>query len=295
MDALNKLSLLAKQLLVFDAQGWAEHDYAEVFAKSRADLERYSPRALSDADLLVLGCGYNYPDVLLYAPHVRSAAGVDVLSAYHRDGLRASLRAAWASEGHRGYQLLDALCKRVHYRRYYRHLSRLAGEPLDQQTPQIQSYDGTHLPWPDESLDLVISNAVFEHVADCPAVVADLARVTRPGGISYHLWHNYYSYTGGHQPPSLCAQAPWGHLRGIHHKRGLNRLRPQEIERTFSARFEILDLFAVDAHHHKRGVDAAYQPDHAAALTPEIARELADYDRDLLLTRAYLIVARKPA
>jgi len=295
MAALNKLSLLAKQLLVFDAQGWAQHDYAEVFAKSRADLERYSQQPLSEADLLVLGCGYNYPDVLLYAPQVRSTAGVDVLSAFHRDGLCTSLQTAWASEGHRGYQLLDALSKRVHYRRYYRHLARLVDAPLDHRTPQIQSYDGTHLPWPNESLDLVISNAVFEHVADCPAVVADLARVTRPGGISYHLWHNYYSYTGGHQPPSLCSQAPWGHLRGIHHKSGLNHLRPEEIERAFAERFEVLDLFAVDAHHNKRGVDAAYQPDHAAALTPEIERELADYDRDLLLTRAHLIVARKPA
>jgi len=291
----NKLSLLAQQLLVFDAQGWAQHDFYDVFARSRADLERYSQRPLSEADLLVLGCGYNYPDVLLYAPSVRSASGVDVLPAYYRDGLGASLRAAWSAGGHRGYQIAAALGRRVHFRRYYRHLARLTDGSLDHRTPQIESYDGTHLPWADEHFDLVISNAVFEHVAECPAVVADLARVTRPGGISYHLWHNYFSYTGGHQPPRLCAQAPWGHLRGIHHKSGLNRLRPSEIERAFSERFEILDLFSVDTHHQKRGVDADYQPDHADALTPEIERELAEYDQDLLLTRAYLIVARKPA
>ena len=287
--------LVARQLLTFDAEGWARHDYADVYRKTRADLERYALEPLAESSLLVFGCGYNYPDVALFSASVREVAGVDVLGAYYRNGLRATLRAIPRNARRKSLAILGALCKRIHYRRYYRHLERLSGVAIDHAALHLETYDGTHLPWPDASFDVVISNAVLEHVADCEQVVADLARITRPGGISYHLWHNYYSYTGGHMPPALCEQAPWGHLRGIHHKRDLNHLTPQAIESAFGQRFELLDCFAVDVQHNKRGVDAAYQPDHAAALTPEIAAELRDYDRDLLLTRAYLLVARKPA
>jgi SAM-dependent methyltransferase len=46
---------------------------------------------------------------------------------------------------------------------------------------------------PDGSFDLVLSNAVLEHVLDLPAVCRELARVTRIGGLNSHQidfrWH----------------------------------------------------------------------------------------------------------
>jgi len=45
-------------------------------------------------------------------------------------------------------------------------------------------------PWPydDESLDVVVSNNVLEHVFDRPAFFAELARTLRPGGFSVHVF-----------------------------------------------------------------------------------------------------------
>lgn len=42
--------------------------------------------------------------------------------------------------------------------------------------------DARRLPLPDGSVDVVVAGEVLEHVPDLPAVVAELARVLRPGG-----------------------------------------------------------------------------------------------------------------
>jgi SAM-dependent methyltransferase len=44
---------------------------------------------------------------------------------------------------------------------------------------------GDRLPLPDQSLDVVVFNHIYEHVVDPDAVVAELGRVLRPGGVMY--------------------------------------------------------------------------------------------------------------
>ena len=52
--------------------------------------------------------------------------------------------------------------------------------------------DGTELPFEDGSFDLAFAVCVLHHVAppDRPAFVAELARVTRPGGLTVVFEHN---------------------------------------------------------------------------------------------------------
>lgn len=290
---IHKFGLLASQLLCFDAAAWAQHDCGEVFCKSRRDITALLEKPLSEAAVLVLGCGYNYPDVILYASEAHRAEGVEVLSAFYRDGLRATYQDLASRESHRVLAFLEAASKQHHYRRYYRQLERVSGIAPVHKNLHLHSYAGDKLPFDDDSFDVVLSNAVLEHVQDCDQVTAELARITRPGGITHHLWHNYYSFSGGHMPESVCRQHPWGHLRGKYNKRGLSKLRPEQMRAFFAPYFRVLSLYGIDARHNKQGIDPEFEYEHPELLSAELAHELRDYPRDLLLTRAYLIVGRK--
>jgi len=57
---------------------------------------------------------------------------------------------------------------------------------------------GETLPFASESMDLVCSFTVFEHVAAPPAVLAEAVRVLKPGGHLHFTFPNYGSWWEGH-------------------------------------------------------------------------------------------------
>jgi SAM-dependent methyltransferase len=54
------------------------------------------------------------------------------------------------------------------------------------------------LPFDDSSIDVVISDQVFEHVLNYPQAVAELHRITRPGGFFLHAFPSRYRPLEGH-------------------------------------------------------------------------------------------------
>jgi len=67
--------------------------------------------------------------------------------------------------------------------------------------------DGFWLPVADASADVCFSSNVLEHVADPPGLIEEMIRATKPGGIIYLSFTNWYSPWGGHE------MSPW-HLLG---------------------------------------------------------------------------------
>src|SRR5437870_2598827 len=63
--------------------------------------------------------------------------------------------------------------------RYLRQLERLLGHPLGGPSPRLLRMGAEKLPLPDNSVDAIISNNVFEHIADVPAVVKEIRRVLK--------------------------------------------------------------------------------------------------------------------
>jgi SAM-dependent methyltransferase len=59
------------------------------------------------------------------------------------------------------------------------------------------------LPVADAAADVCFSSNVLEHVRDPAQMLAEMIRVTRPGGLIYAAFTNWYSPWGGHE------MAPW--------------------------------------------------------------------------------------
>lgn len=67
--------------------------------------------------------------------------------------------------------------------------------------------DGYWLPVADGSADVCFSSNVLEHVPDPGGLIDEMIRVTKPGGVIYLSFTNWYSPWGGHE------MSPW-HLLG---------------------------------------------------------------------------------
>jgi SAM-dependent methyltransferase len=82
--------------------------------------------------------------------------------------------------------------------------------------PTILQRDATATGFGDETFDCIVSFSVFEHLPEPEAVVREIDRLLRPGGVSYHLVHPYTSDSGAHDARSFIPDHPlpyWCHLR----------------------------------------------------------------------------------
>lgn len=77
--------------------------------------------------------------------------------------------------------------------------------------------DGTRLPFVDGTFDVACSSNVLEHVPDPLALVAEMARVTRPGGLVFANYTLWLSPWGGHET------SPWHFLGGAQAMRRYER------------------------------------------------------------------------
>ncbi len=74
----------------------------------------------------------------------------------------------------------------------------LDGTAIPNSLLNMRFYDGRRFPIEDESVDIVWSNCVLEHVSDHKAVFDEVWRVLRPGGVAVHIIHlqDHHTFTG---------------------------------------------------------------------------------------------------
>jgi SAM-dependent methyltransferase len=86
--------------------------------------------------------------------------------------------------------------------------------------PTLQTMDAGDMDFSDAEFDVVYSFSVFEHLDDPTAVVREVARVLRPGGVAILHVHPFTSENGAHDPRHMSgdrADLPeWAHLRPEH-------------------------------------------------------------------------------
>ncbi|HEY8746538.1 MAG TPA: class I SAM-dependent methyltransferase [Tepidisphaeraceae bacterium] len=126
----------------------------------------------------------------------------------------------------------------------------LASEIRDQlngirvQDLNFAEMDAAQLSFPSASFDLVYLRAVFEHLPDPAAVLAEIRRVLKANGALVILLHLYTSYSGCHDARILTGNKErlplWPHLRPQHQhlvqeNAYLNKLRLSEWRALFAS------------------------------------------------------------
>ena len=82
--------------------------------------------------------------------------------------------------------------------------------------------DGYWLPVRDGGADVTFSSNVLEHVPDPMGLIEEMIRVTRPGGLVYLSFCNWYSPWGGHE------MSPWHYLGSAYAERRYLRRHRRE-------------------------------------------------------------------
>jgi SAM-dependent methyltransferase len=85
-----------------------------------------------------------------------------------------------------------------------------------------------------ESMDVVVSWEVLEHITKPNDAFKEMSRILKKGGFAFHEYNPFFSVDGGH---SLCTlDFPWGHARLSNEdfERYLDEFRPEQKEVSLS-------------------------------------------------------------
>ena len=162
---------------------WVHSHYIGVVDQF-AEFVTHTGLTLNDKSLLDIGCGDCITDYGLLRLPLRQVAGLDIVPAEHK--------------------MLPDLPERI----------RKAGlvPPTDLARFSHTHYDGTHMPFDDQSFDIVYSWSAFEHVTEVEQVLAEIKRVMKDDGFAFiQVFPWFHSRHGSHLSDHIAT--PFFHLR----------------------------------------------------------------------------------
>lgn len=229
----------------------ARHDYQNVFCKAMRDLRPFGIASLTDKRVLDLGCGQRFPFALLLAANGADVTALDI-DYVQPDFLPV---AAWRIFQHSGLKrAAKSITRRLLFdRKYYHTLEFCAERPFKSASSRISFVvadpNSSRYSLSSNYFDLIVSNAVVEHIKDISGFVSEIHRLLKREGIFHAIIHNFYSLSGGHnlewaypdENPSTKVP-PWDHLRGNKFPPFvyLNRLKPDKYLTAFKKYLKIL-------------------------------------------------------
>ena len=179
---------------------WTDGDYAAAAQKKIERLEKLRAKlAASGTDLascsvLDLGCGAGIDTLLLALHPARRVVGIDLAFPLLADD----------EQGERTRRLAREVLDQLDIREDVEDVIAASGLRFERMTAAEMAFE-------DRTFDLVISRAVLEHVSPIGHVLAETARVTRPGALLWHSIDPYYWLKGCHK--SGLVDLPWAHAR----------------------------------------------------------------------------------
>jgi SAM-dependent methyltransferase len=146
--------------------------------------------------------------------------------------------------------------------------------------------DGLQLPVRDGAADIAFSSNVLEHVPDPMRLIGEMIRVTRPGGLIYLAFTNWYSPWGGHE------MSPWHYLGPGFAERRYRRHYQRQPKHRVGATLFPLHVGHVLSALRRRGdieiVDARpryYPPWCRSLVAVPVLREVATWNLLLIMRR----------
>ncbi|MCB0210632.1 MAG: class I SAM-dependent methyltransferase [Anaerolineae bacterium] len=164
---------------------------------------------------------------------------------------------------------------------YYQALAQQTKMPLSWKKVKIDLADVTRLKLPDNRFDAVICTDYLQHAPDVVGLLAEAARVLKPGGL---LLADIRPFAGLHGAFETV-DAPWGHLHSAFVStidKPLNRWRAHRFRVALEESFTIEQWLSED------------NPQADKLLTPERLAELADdYQAEELRCQKIIVVAKR--
>jgi SAM-dependent methyltransferase len=265
----------------------------EVRKADDALAERVLGRPIEGLDLLDIGTGTLASQALYFACRGNRVTSIDLEQQTAGWDVRQYVD-LWRHNGPR--RALKTLARNVIGldRAYPRALVRQMG--LSARPPlTLLRMNAQQLAFPDASFDVVHSYDVLEHVEDLGAVLREVARVLRPGGLAYLVVmpytcengaHDYRQISGGRRDLPLWAHLRPAHAASVQPGAYVNKLGLEDVRRLAAEHLPGAEIGA------PRAADPTL-PDKLRVLRAE--GELAGYTDEELLAVRMQIFWRKPA
>lgn len=272
-----------------DQEFQAKRD-SETYLRFKKMIDRYANK---QPKILDIGCGMRLPFLMQFTQDGYNIIGTEVVAT----GPRFSLYKYYYSLKHGNFfNIIENLAwDCLLCGRYHKELSKIRGNKIGNKEirkSKLLFHPPDEINLPNNYVDVIITNSVFEHVKDTMALLIEMNRLLEPNGIVYFQIHLFPSLSGGHnewawpQKIKSSKTPPWSHVRedcdysppsGIF----LNRLRQQDFIKMFEETFKIISIENID----REGKNL---------LTPKILEKIPSYySKDDLLNRNVAVLMRK--